>query len=202
MSKVKEIVDVTMKSVKDKINMNKRHFSFEIFGYDFMMDEEFNMFLIEINTNPGIEESSPWIKVIVPRMLDDAIRLTIDKIFPPKYVFDKEIKELVLEECLNDMELKQSVINSLGNSVEIKQEKDKDINAIDLDINDKSEQPQTKNENVVKKPEYISPFPVLGYSNEENLWDFVCDISNEKKNSITMPIGVKGLLLKKKPSSN
>ena len=169
MSKVKEIVDVTMKSVKDKINMNKRHFSFEIFGYDFMMDEEFNMFLIEINTNPGIEESSPWIKVIVPRMLDDAIRLTIDKIFPPKYVFDKEIKELVLEECLNDMELKQSVINSLGNSVEIKQEKDKDINAIDLDINDKSEQPQTKNKNVVKKPEYISPFPVLGYSNEENL---------------------------------
>ena len=35
----------------------------------------------EINTNPGLEESSPLIKMLVPRMIDDAFRLTIDKVF-------------------------------------------------------------------------------------------------------------------------
>ena len=88
LEQIKEIVKITMKSVKDKINKNNRNFQFEIFGYDFMMDKDFNLFLIEINTNPGLEESSPWIKLIVPRMLDDALRLTVDQLFETKYDFD------------------------------------------------------------------------------------------------------------------
>ena len=55
--------------------------AFEIFGYDFLIDSEYNPFLIEINTNPGYEESSPLIKMLLPRMFDDAFRLTIDVIF-------------------------------------------------------------------------------------------------------------------------
>ena len=49
-------------SIKDKINKNDRKYSFEIFGYDFIVDEKFNVWLIEINTNPCIEESSPLLK--------------------------------------------------------------------------------------------------------------------------------------------
>ena len=81
--KMKEIIELTMRSVKNIINENNKQFCFEIFGYDFMMDEDFNVFLIEINTNPGLEESSELIKMLVPRMVDDALRLTIDDIFPP-----------------------------------------------------------------------------------------------------------------------
>ena len=61
--------------------------TFEIFGFDFMIDREFKVFLIEANTNPCIEESSPLLKQLIPRMLsidkltvDDAFRLTIDLI--------------------------------------------------------------------------------------------------------------------------
>ena len=53
-----------------------------------MMDSDFNIFLIEINTNPDLEESSPWIKIIVSRKLDDALRLAIDQLFETKYDFD------------------------------------------------------------------------------------------------------------------
>ena len=49
------------------------------------MDSSFNIYLLEINTNPGLEESSPLIQILVPRMIDDALRLTIDKIFDTKY---------------------------------------------------------------------------------------------------------------------
>ena len=45
------------------------------------MDSNYQPFLLEINTNPGLEESSPLIKMLVPRMIDDALRLTIDKVF-------------------------------------------------------------------------------------------------------------------------
>ena len=104
MDQVKYIVGLTMKSVKEKINVNNRNFCFEIFGYDFMMDINFNVYLLEINTNPGLEISSPWIKAIVPRMVDDALRLTIDEVFPPKYQFDKNsITELNYEEYSNDL---------------------------------------------------------------------------------------------------
>jgi hypothetical protein len=69
-----------------------------------MLDINFNVYLLEINTNPGSEISSPWIKAIVPRMVDDALRLTIDEVFPPKYQFDKNsIIELNYEEYSNDL---------------------------------------------------------------------------------------------------
>jgi hypothetical protein len=87
-----------MRSGKDKINKNGRSHQFEIFGYDFMLDSDFNVFLIEINTNPGLEISSPWIQIVVPRMLDDALRLTVDKVFEPIYDFSKNYKGEYTEE--------------------------------------------------------------------------------------------------------
>jgi D-alanine-D-alanine ligase-like ATP-grasp enzyme len=43
-----------MLSVKKKINKNNRAQCFEIFGYDFMLDEKCDPYLIEVNTNPCI----------------------------------------------------------------------------------------------------------------------------------------------------
>ena len=41
---------------------------------------------MEINLNPGLEISSPLISKLVPRMVDDALKLTIDA----KYYKNKE----------------------------------------------------------------------------------------------------------------
>ena len=79
--KVKEIIIYSMKSVAGKINKAERKICFEIFGYDFMFDENFVPYLLEVNTNPGLEISSPLIEMLIPRMIDDAFKLTIDKVF-------------------------------------------------------------------------------------------------------------------------
>ena len=79
--KVKEIIMHSMKSVANKINKLERKICFEIFGYDFMFDENYNPFLLEVNTNPGLEISSPLIEMLIPRMIDDAFKITIDQIF-------------------------------------------------------------------------------------------------------------------------
>lgn len=63
--------------------MSRQH-CFEIFGYDFMIDNSYNSWLIEVNTNPCLDESSALLKSYLPRMVDDAFRLTLDQIFPPR----------------------------------------------------------------------------------------------------------------------
>ena len=83
--KFKEIIELTAKASKTVINKCKKNYCFEIFGYDFMMDEDKNVYLIEINTNPGLEISSKVIEILVPRMIDDALRLTIDELFKTPY---------------------------------------------------------------------------------------------------------------------
>ena len=198
MKQIKEIVNLTARSVADKINKNKRNFQFEIFGYDFMLDSDFNLFLIEINTNPGLEESSPWIKIIVPRMLDDALRLTIDKIFDPGYDFNfNYVKNNNKENLLNnsqkninlnpDDKININAISNNNNENKINTSADNIIIQNSEDKNDKKSQTYQKQcltetekegNSYSNNKKYISPFPVPNYNLSENLWEFVCDLNS------------------------
>ena len=68
-------------AIHGKMNFMNVKNCFEIFGYDFILDENYMPFLLEINTNPGLEISSPLISQLLPRMIDDAFKLTIDEEF-------------------------------------------------------------------------------------------------------------------------
>lgn len=81
MPKMKEIIKISFKSVAKRINPRNRSCCYEIFGYDFIIDVNMKPFLLEVNTNPGLEESSPLIKKLVPRMLEDSLRLTFNNVF-------------------------------------------------------------------------------------------------------------------------
>lgn len=76
-------MELTLTAVRQKLNKNNRRFCFEIFGYDFMVDDLLNTWLIEVNTNPCLEESNKLLKQLLPRMLDDAFKLTVDAVHPP-----------------------------------------------------------------------------------------------------------------------
>ena len=49
-----------------------------------MVDAFGKTWLIEVNTNPAIDDCSKVLKLLIPRMLDDAFALTIDKLFNNK----------------------------------------------------------------------------------------------------------------------
>ena len=57
--------------------------NFEVFGLDFMVDDQFKVHLIEINTNPCLELSSGLLGRIIPLMVDQSLRVSLDAIFPP-----------------------------------------------------------------------------------------------------------------------
>jgi len=116
--KMKKIIEITLFSVGKRLNRRNSRYCYEILGYDFIIDNNFDVFLLEINDNPGLCESSPLIKILVPRMIDDSLRLTIDKVFQTKY-----------------------------------------------------------REEVNNTNEYKSPFPVPGYSDFENMFEFLCNVN-------------------------
>ncbi len=49
-------------SCKNNINPNNVKNCFELFGYDFMIDEDFRTWLIEINDNPYLGAPNDFIK--------------------------------------------------------------------------------------------------------------------------------------------
>lgn len=66
------------------VKMNK--YTFELVGYDFMLINsakagEFDVRLIEANTNPSIEESNELLRSLIPRMIDDLLKIALDPIF-------------------------------------------------------------------------------------------------------------------------
>ncbi len=89
--KILDLIKIVAFSVKEKINTNDRKYSFEIFGFDFLIDNNFEAYVLEVNTNPGLEESSNLIKMLLPRMMDDALKLTIDDLFDTKYSSEVDI---------------------------------------------------------------------------------------------------------------
>lgn len=46
----------------------------KLFGYDFMLDENFKLYLIEVNTNPCLEISCPLLARIIPEVVDNCFR--------------------------------------------------------------------------------------------------------------------------------
>lgn len=88
---MKEIVVKSVYAVRKTIDPYRRQYNFELFGYDFILDENFNTWLIEVNTNPCLEESSQLLRDLIPRMVEDMFQLTIDKIFPKNFLKKKRI---------------------------------------------------------------------------------------------------------------
>ena len=66
-----------------KLDPKRRMNCMEVFGLDFMIDDDFKSYLIEVNTNPSLELSSPLLARLIPNMLENALKLGLDSLFLP-----------------------------------------------------------------------------------------------------------------------
>ena len=81
--RMKDIIIDTFCSVKSQINPNHRKNHFELFGYDFLIDEDFRTWLIEVNSNPYIGTPSKFTEQLIPKMIDEMLNITLDPLYPP-----------------------------------------------------------------------------------------------------------------------
>ena len=52
-----------------------------MFGFDFMMDDSFKVYIIEVNTNPCLSTPCPLLTRIISSVIDQTFRITLDPIF-------------------------------------------------------------------------------------------------------------------------
>jgi len=69
-------------SVKADLNASNRNNFFELFGFDFLVDDDFRTWLIECNTNPYLGVPNTFIKNLLPKMVDDMLDIIIDEKHP------------------------------------------------------------------------------------------------------------------------
>ena len=83
MVQIKKIVTDTVRATFHLLDSKRRLNSYELFGYDFMFDDNFKPFLIEVNSNPSLEPSSNLLTKLFTQMLDNTFRIAIDPLCPP-----------------------------------------------------------------------------------------------------------------------
>ena len=68
-------------SAKNTMNPSKRRNCFEFFGFDYMIDEDFRIWLIEVNTNPYIGIHNTKMKNLLPDTLDGLYKIVLNPVF-------------------------------------------------------------------------------------------------------------------------
>lgn len=58
--------------------LQHRDKSHELFGYDFMVDTDLNVWLIEINSSPSMEYSTPITEKLVKQVMPMIVRVVMD----------------------------------------------------------------------------------------------------------------------------
>jgi len=51
---------------------------FEMFGFDMMVDDEFNMWLIEVNSSPAMDYSTEVTEKLVKLVSEDIVKVIVD----------------------------------------------------------------------------------------------------------------------------
>jgi len=82
---MKKLIQDSFRATFLKLDPERLLNSFEIFGYDFMLDENFKLSLIEVNTNPCLETESPLLARIIPELIESTFKIVLDPIFPSPF---------------------------------------------------------------------------------------------------------------------
>ena len=75
-----------------------------------MIDSDFKVYLIEVNTNPCFEDTCPVLAKIIPEVLDGAFRIAVDPIFTyPESFASKPSSTVYFSECKYELVFDDSI---------------------------------------------------------------------------------------------
>jgi tubulin monoglycylase TTLL3/8 len=73
---IQQCIKWSLVCAQDKIEPRKN--SFELYGYDFVIDSTCKPWLIEANKTPALDHSTKVTQILIPKMLEDIIKVVID----------------------------------------------------------------------------------------------------------------------------
>eukprot|EP00927_Polykrikos_kofoidii_P060776 TRINITY_DN55693_c0_g1_i1.p1 TRINITY_DN55693_c0_g1~~TRINITY_DN55693_c0_g1_i1.p1 ORF type:complete len:461 (+),score=85.76 TRINITY_DN55693_c0_g1_i1:89-1384(+) len=70
----------SLMAVRDQLQVSElaSYSCFNLFGYDFMLDDSFGVHLVEVNSSPTTDPS------LIPCLVEEVVRVAVDPLFPPQ----------------------------------------------------------------------------------------------------------------------
>ncbi len=96
MARMRDLMIDTYVSAKYDINPTRRSNCFELLGFDFLIDEDFRVWLIEVNTNPYLGLPNKFIEGLLPKMLNDLFEIVLDPCVAPENQLPKRGTVLII----------------------------------------------------------------------------------------------------------
>ena len=78
--KLKNVIINSLESVQDTFEYKKG--CFELYGFDIMVDTDFNCWLIEVNSSPAMDYSTHVTEKLVKQCLEDTVKVIVDYEIP------------------------------------------------------------------------------------------------------------------------
>lgn len=69
MKQIVEQISLVFDATYDMLNPNNREHCFELYGFDFMIDDNFKVWLIEVNSGPSLSVSNEFLGRLLHRMM-------------------------------------------------------------------------------------------------------------------------------------
>ena len=97
--RMKDLIIDSYLSAKKVLHGTKRRNAFELLGYDFLIDEDFRVWLLEVNTNPYLGIPNEYIQELLPVMIDDMLNIAVDPYYPPATPRKRTLNDFELLYC-------------------------------------------------------------------------------------------------------
>merc|ERR1712224_72276 len=67
-------------AVKEQMEVqdNANYRCFNLLGYDFMLDDSCNVYLLEVNSSPTTDPR------LIPTLIEEVVRVAVEPVYPPK----------------------------------------------------------------------------------------------------------------------
>lgn len=91
--RMKDIVIDSVLATKNKINSHQRKFCFELLGFDFLIDEDFRTWLLEVNNNPFLGYQNKEQYELLSDMLNTMLKITVSPLLEQDVYLKKNYHE-------------------------------------------------------------------------------------------------------------